>query len=134
MAVVSFGDEVRMLHHFDAPMTDSAGAYVAENFTFRQRNTHWQRLLPSLVEMLDDEREAGGDDWSIVFIITDAQINTNRDTVRRWCRKAREKGYILLLIIMDGNNANDSVLTRQFVSFAGGQVTTTRYIENFPFE
>ena len=40
LAIASFGEQLRLLHPFDQPFTEQAGAFTMANFTFSQTKTH----------------------------------------------------------------------------------------------
>ena len=56
ISVLSFGESVRMLHSFDEPFSDDAGARVVSSFSFKQRSTHMASTLRSIVGLLDEAK------------------------------------------------------------------------------
>jgi midasin (ATPase involved in ribosome maturation) len=88
IAVVSFGETFRLLHAFDQPFTEQAGAYALSSFTFAQTKTQWPRFLETAVTFLEDAKAAapaGGDDHlQLMFVLSDAQVQQDRELVARY--------------------------------------------------
>lgn len=139
LAVVSFGDEVRLLHAFDRPFTDASGAHTISQFSFQQAKTHWPRFLESAVAQFAQAKHecagAGDELLQLAFIISDARVQQDRETVARWTREAAERRQLLVLIVIDstGGNEANSILKLQSVTYPGGKIKVVKYLENFPF-
>ena len=60
ISVVNFGKEVQLLHPFERPFTDDAGASFMSQMTFAQKETNYEAALEGIVEMLDLARKEVG--------------------------------------------------------------------------
>jgi midasin len=144
IGVLSFGETVRLLHPLDSPFTDAAGAKVVSQFTFAQKKTNMARSLETLVGVLDVARAANGGGGSgvggkvelsqLVFMISDGRFEQEaRERVRRWVRTAEQQGQLLVLLIVDSPDANNSILNTKRISYTNGKMVMSRYLEDYPF-
>ena len=57
LAVLSFAEQIQMLHPFERPFSAEAGAHMLSRFTFNQKHTHMEGLLHTVVSTLRLARE-----------------------------------------------------------------------------
>jgi midasin len=140
LSVVSFGDDVQLLHPFDRPFTETSGAYALSAFKFDQAKTHWPRFLETAVTLLTEAKQdssAGDEQLQLMFVISDARVQQDRETVARWTREAAERRQLLVLIVIDANatgpNSAQSILSLKSVTYPNGKIKVVEYLENFPF-
>ncbi len=138
IAVVSFGEDVRLLHPFDQPFTEQAGAYTLSSFTFKQTKTQWPRFLETAVSLLDHAKadspaSAGDESLQLMFVISDARVQQDRETVARFAREAAEKKQLLVLMVIDSTVPNQSILALKSVTYPNGKIKVVEYLDNFPF-
>lgn len=57
LAVLSFAEQMQMLHPFERPFSASAGAHMLSRFTFNQQCTNMEALLRTVVSTLRLARE-----------------------------------------------------------------------------
>jgi len=94
----------------------------------------------------------------LVFVISDARIQQDRDVLSRWTREALNRGQLIVLIILDcsnnnnNNNNNTSISNTQIVHYdtdtyshshfqasnapassARGKLRLSSYLDDFPF-
>lgn len=124
--MVSFGESVKLLHSFDQPWSDDAGASVVSKFTFRQRRTDTAATLRSIVSLLDVAKQgvrassAGVSTQclQLVFMISDGRFDRDRrDVVRRWVREAAQRNQLLVLLVCDGPDPSSSILETKSVRY-----------------
>ena len=132
LAVMSFGDGVRLLHPFDKQFTSEAAGGVMSKFTFRQESTDFCKTLESLVGILSAEQGPSGDGATttqLVFLISDGHIDQgNRARVGKWVRHARQLNQLFVLIIVD------PVLEDQrLIKFENGGIQDIPYMDDYPF-
>lgn len=53
LAIMSFGETVKLLHPFHTPFSDKSGAYVISQFQFQQKATRWPHFLENVVTVLE---------------------------------------------------------------------------------
>lgn len=132
LAVMSFGDSVRLLHPFDKQFTSEAAGSVMSQFTFRQESTDFCRTLESLVSILSSAQNPAtseGTTTQLVFLISDGHIDQgNRARVGKWVRHARQQNQLMVLIIVD------PVLEEQrLIKFGPSGIENIPYMEDYPF-
>jgi midasin (ATPase involved in ribosome maturation) len=139
IGVVSFGDSMRMLHSFDQPLSDDHGAYVLSQFEFQQRSTSWPRFLEGVVSSLEYAKlmqrtaSSGEEQLQLVFVISDARVQQDRELVARWSREALSKGQLLVMLIIDSPERSKSILSLKSVSYPDGKLKLVEYLDGFPF-
>jgi len=81
--------QVRALHTFDTPFTESSGPQVITQFTFDSKGTNTAGFLRAAMSMLEESRNSGNsastheDHLQIVFILSDGRVlEKNVDKVK----------------------------------------------------
>jgi midasin len=135
LAVVNFGEQVRLLHPFDRPFTDQDGAYVASQFKFQQENTDWVCFLDAALKILEEagQEHRDQDHLQLVFVISDGVLKSSREEVARRTREALDRGQLLVLLVVDSPDPKKSINHRQSASYAGGKLSMKHYLEGYPF-
>ncbi|KAF2497757.1 P-loop containing nucleoside triphosphate hydrolase protein [Lophium mytilinum] len=131
VAVVGFGDDVKVAHDFDKPFTSDAGANKTD-----------ARL----------RGQGRGDDlWQLMLVVSDGICDGHAE-IQRLVRKAQESRVMIVFVVVDatatsgvGENGDgakgpekgkekQSVLDLKSVEFgADGKMAITRYMDRFPF-
>ena len=148
VAVASFGENVQMLHSFDAhTFNDSDGIRIVRNFNFNQTSTDVLLLMETSLRVLAEAREkratgsaTAPELWQLEIIISDG-VCANHEKLRSALRRAREQRVLVVFIILDtlhqkpGMSADDiekqSILELKEVR---ADLTWRPYLETFPFE
>ncbi|KAH7288779.1 hypothetical protein KP509_31G042700 [Ceratopteris richardii] len=139
MAVASFGQKgnVRVLHDFDSPFSMESGIEIISQFTFRQDNTIADEPMADLLHyitwMLDScaHKIFGRHQiQQLVLIIADGRFH-EKEKLRHCIREALSRGQMVAFIVLD--NAPESIMDVQSVSFSGGVPAFSKYIDTFPF-
>ncbi|KAH9296173.1 hypothetical protein KI387_039761, partial [Taxus chinensis] len=142
LAVASFGEKgnVRLLHDFDQPFSSEAGLQMISKFSFKQDNTIADEpvvdLLTYLTCMLShvamNLRAPSGlsEIQQLVLIIADGRFH-EKESLNRCVRDAISRKQLLAFIVLD--NAEESIMNVQSVSFTGGVPTFSKYLDSFPF-
>ncbi|KAI3637359.1 hypothetical protein MIR68_004008 [Amoeboaphelidium protococcarum] len=122
VGVASFGESVRMIHPFDAPLSSgiasgdaNGGANMISQFTFNQDKTIVGQLLSQSVSMLRQQRMgsrggSGQDLWQLQIIISDG-ICEDHQNIRQMVRQATVNDKIMTLFIvldMDKSTQNQA--------------------------
>ena len=141
VAVVKYGDSLRLLHPFDRQWTDDSGRYAVSQFSFKQTTTRWPTVLQQLIQLMGaasaGRTSSGTECLQLCFLISDGQIQQDRDDVRHWTREAQRRHILLVLIIVD--TAERSIAsTSRYVGGATGKagkggLMFEGYLDNFPF-
>lgn len=143
ISLVKFGQDIQLLHPFDMPFTDDAGSRVISQFGFQQTKTNMVQTLDAILHVLDNAKNASTaasnasnvEFTQIVFLISDGRFDTDgRMRIKKLIETALEQQQLIVLLIVDqASNAENSILETKSVAFTKGKVTMTPYLENYPF-
>ncbi|KAI9221601.1 hypothetical protein BC828DRAFT_64979 [Blastocladiella britannica] len=135
LGVAAFGDRVDIVHPFDQPFSDDAGARALSSFTFAQQRTRVGHLVETAAAAFDQASSSGGGDdtWHLLLIISDG-VCEDHDRVRNLVRRAAERRILVAFIVLDQKPEAESILKMSAVEFTGGKVVMRRYMETFPFD
>ncbi|XP_075750975.1 midasin [Rhipicephalus microplus] len=130
LGVVSFGEQVRILHLLGQPWTRESGAKVAGLLNFQQTRTRVAPLLKAATELLPP----GPDTARLLLIISDGRgICSEGDVANAVCR-AHSQGLLMVFVVLDSLGGKDSILEIRQPEFGpSGQVKLRSYMERFPF-
>jgi midasin len=135
VAVMRFGQDVNLVHPFDEPFGDEAGAHVLSRFTFDQDKTDVKQLMETSLSMLQRVRGIRTDLWQLQIIISDG-ICEDHDGIRSLIRRAAEEQILVVFIILDNRLERDSILNMTNVSYRYPQgkveLQLNRYMDTFP--
>lgn len=140
LSVVRFGEDVKLVHPFDKPFNQEAGANVFQWFDFMQERTDIKQLCSKSLKIFENARSTSNSDlWQLQIILSDG-VCEDHQTVQRLVRKAREERVMLVFVIIDGISSNESILDMSQVSYVPDPITGSmtlkveNYLDTFPFE
>ncbi|KAJ3018132.1 hypothetical protein HKX48_003155 [Thoreauomyces humboldtii] len=147
VSVMSFGQDVRLLHPFDRPFSDEAGADVIRRFTFAQDRTNVRQMMDTAMGVLEHARleGAGGggpgatDLWQLQLVLSDG-ICEDHEMVRSLVRRAAEQRIMVVFIVLDNRGDKDSITKMTNVTYGSDPVTgkpllqMNKYMDTFPFD
>ena len=135
LAILKFGENIELVHPFDQPFTDSVGPQVISQFRFGQKGTNVLQLLDNVVGLLDAARQQSNSQTEhvqLVFVISDGRLS-NKSGLGQWIREAEKKRMLIVFIIIDSPNSQDSILQLETVAFSKKKIVRTLYMDDFPF-
>ncbi|KAJ3084604.1 hypothetical protein HDU99_010346 [Rhizoclosmatium hyalinum] len=136
ISVVSFGEDVRLLHPFDRPFSDEAGAEVIHDFTFNQDGTHVRKMMETTTDILKTARQSSqgsAELWQLQIIISDG-ILEDHAAVRALVRQAANARIMVVFVILDKRGDRDSILRMTNVTYTSAGLQMSRYMDTFPFD
>lgn len=141
VGVWSFGDDVKKLHDLSKPFSETSGALVSAHFGFDQNSTCIEQGLSTVIDTLTTVSASSGSKINelprqLVFIISDGRFDTgSRPRIAKLLRVAKERKQLVALIVVEPEEAAESILDVRQVSFKpdGGGVVMNRYLEDYPF-
>eukprot|EP01138_Halocafeteria_seosinensis_P012840 gb/GECG01013116.1/.p1 GENE.gb/GECG01013116.1/~~gb/GECG01013116.1/.p1 ORF type:complete len:2837 (+),score=464.98 gb/GECG01013116.1/:1-8511(+) len=147
IAVAKFGSTCELLHPFDMPFTDESGARVVSRFSFEQSRTATADVLESIIKILDDSQNSiaqsstsitGSSVMQLVFLISDGILTQEKsERIRQWTIEAAEKNQLLVLLLIDSEDPQNSVLNTERIEYGGSpsspRIIRKRYLDDFPF-
>ncbi|ORZ38563.1 hypothetical protein BCR44DRAFT_1497173 [Catenaria anguillulae PL171] len=136
LAVAAFGEQVELVHPFERPFSDDAGAQALGQFTFAQQRTKVVKLLESAIQAFDQASLAAsgtGEAWHLLLVLSDG-VCEDHDKIRNLVRRAAERRVLVAFIVLDQKPEAESIMKMTSVAFEGGKVVMRRYMETFPFD
>ncbi|KAJ2718258.1 AAA ATPase midasin [Coemansia sp. D1744] len=148
LAVVAFGEHVRLLHPFDASFDADAGARVLSRFSFAEDKTDVVQLMDASLRLFE-AASSQADLWRLQLVISDGMCQDHAQLLRQ-VRAAMEQRIMIVFIVLDRSAIaapgatdidpeTDSIMNTKRVSFVPGadgklEIKTERYIDTFPFK
>ena len=139
LSVLKFAEVTELLHPFDRPFTAESGAHMLSRFTFRQKSTHMESLLKSVISQCRVARDqqsaaaSASEQLQLVLIVSDGRRSPTWGDPSHWVRVAAQEHILLCFVVIDSAAKKDSILDLQQVSYPNGKLTISRWIDQFPF-
>ncbi|KAI9596882.1 hypothetical protein BDF19DRAFT_471038 [Syncephalis fuscata] len=141
MAVVGFGEQVRLLQSFTSTWWADMGPQVLRSLTFKQTRTDVRQLMHTTSELLQsaryDSSSGSADLWQLQLIISDG-ICDDHARLAELVRAASERRVMTIFIVLDDKPVDQSIMATNKVAYemVDGKMTLkmTRYLDTFPFE
>ncbi|KAI8917537.1 hypothetical protein DFJ77DRAFT_488317 [Powellomyces hirtus] len=145
VSVLSFGDDIKLLHPFDRPFSDEAGADVIRRFTFGQDRTRVREMMDTAMSILEHARTTAtvgpaSDLWQLQLVLSDG-ICEDHELVRSLVRRAAEQRIMVVFIVLDNRgDEKNSITQMQNITYGTDPKTgvltlqRNRYMDTFPFD
>jgi midasin len=139
LSIVKFGEDTKVVHPFEKQFSAETGAKIFQKFDFQQTRTDIKKLVGESIEIFNNARTMGNADlWQLQIIISDG-VCEDHATIQRLVRRAREEKIMLVFVIIDGINSNESIMDMSQVKYvpdASGNMVlkVDKYLDSFPFE
>ncbi|OWB72559.1 hypothetical protein B5S31_g2275 [[Candida] boidinii] len=140
LSVVKFGNETEVVHSFEKPFSSDSGIKIFQRFDFQQTRTDIRKLVNESIKLFNEARSISGDSdlWQLQIILSDG-VCEDHETIQRLVRKARDEKIMLVFVIIDGVNNNESIVDMSQVNYAPDvngamKLQVTKYLDTFPFE
>ncbi|GMG06313.1 unnamed protein product [[Candida] boidinii] len=106
----------------------------------KQKLTDIRKLVNESIKLFNEARSISGDSdlWQLQIILSDG-VCEDHETIQRLVRKARDEKIMLVFVIIDGVNNNESIVDMSQVNYAPDvngamKLQVTKYLDTFPFE
>lgn len=144
LAIARFGETTQLVHPFEKPFSSESGAHALQWFGFNQERTDVKALVEKSIALFEEAgmgsaaSQNAAELWRLEIIISDG-VCENHDVLRRLVRRAREERIMMVFVIVDGVNNQDSILDLNEVKYetdeAGNMaLKIDRYLDHFPFD
>ncbi|KAJ1787001.1 hypothetical protein LPJ59_005815, partial [Coemansia sp. RSA 2399] len=155
LSVVSFGEQVNLLHPFDSVFDSDAGARVLSRFTFADDKTDVVQLMDASLQLFEAAEQSfssssSSELWRLQLVVSDGVCQDHARLLQQ-VRAAMEQRVMVVFIVLDrsaiattaGGEAvdpeKDSIMNTQHVSFVKGvngkmEMRVERYLDTFPFK
>ncbi|RKF71778.1 Huge dynein-related AAA-type ATPase [Golovinomyces cichoracearum] len=142
ICVIGFGEDVKIAHDFDTTFSSNSGLKILQNFGFQQNRTDIPLLVKRSMEIFRSARakanRSTADLWQLELIISDGICESHdHDKIKRLIREATEERIMMVFVIVDdvkSKKGGQSVMNLSQAMFIDGTVTTSRYLDSFPFQ
>ncbi|GMF87697.1 unnamed protein product [[Candida] boidinii] len=105
-----------------------------------KQKTDIRKLVNESIKLFNEARSISGDSdlWQLQIILSDG-VCEDHETIQRLVRKARDEKIMLVFVIIDGVNNNESIVDMSQVNYAPDvngamKLQVTKYLDTFPFE
>ncbi|KAG0682446.1 hypothetical protein C6P42_002987 [Pichia californica] len=139
LSIMKFGTDPTIVHPFEKQFASNSGINVFREFKFDDTRTDIKKLISKSLKVFSEARAFGDSDlWQLEIILSDG-VCEDHDTIQRLVRKAREEKVMIVFVVIDGLNSNESILDMSQASYAMDnnnkmKLQVTRYLDTFPFE
>lgn len=144
LAIARFGGTTQLVHPFEKPFSSESGAHALQWFGFDQERTDVKALVQKSITMFEEAAvnnavsQSAAELWRLEIIISDG-VCEDHDSLQRLVRRAREERIMMVFVIVDGVNNQDSILDLNEVSYETDEsgnmgLKINRYLDHFPFD
>lgn len=140
LSIVRFGEDVKVVHPFDKPFNNQeSGPKIFQYFDFQQTKTDIKNLCNKSLKIFESAKiNSNSDLWQLQIILSDG-VCEDHATIQALVRRARESKIMLVFVVIDGINSNESILDMSQVRYefdANGNsvLKVDKYLDSFPFE
>ncbi|KAF6211344.1 hypothetical protein GE061_011856, partial [Apolygus lucorum] len=137
LAVLSFGESIKVLHELGQPFTDSSGARLVQQLTFDQKRTKVGALVDYTTALLSScAKKTDADVAQLLVILSDGRgvMSEGEASVLSAVRSAKHNRIFMIFVIIESPNSKDSILDIRQPCFKDGKLLgITSYMDNFPF-
>ncbi|KYM95099.1 PREDICTED: midasin-like [Cyphomyrmex costatus] len=135
LSVLSFGEQVKVLHPLEEAFTEQSGSRLIQEMKFDQKKTMIGQLVDFTVDMFESQC-ASSDNAKLLVVLSDGRgiFSEGKEKVNCAVRRARLVDIFLVFIIVDNPINKDSILDIRMPVFEKGKLLGIRsYMDNFPF-
>merc|ERR1712071_120593 len=139
LGVVSFGEDVQLIHPLQDSFSEESGPRILQQFTFEQKKTKISELVDFVNAMMSQAASSSTAQSltaQLLLIVSDGRglFSEGADCVHQSIRRAKQAGIFMVFVIIDNPDSKDSILDiRQPVFEAGKLLGIKPYLDSFPF-
>lgn len=139
LCIMKFGEDSEVVHPFEKQFSGDAGINVFRNFDFQDTKTDVKKLVDKSLSVFNDARSMGDSDlWQLQIVLSDG-VCEDHQKVERLVRRAREEKVMIVFVVIDGLNNQESIMDMNQVNYvtdANGtmKLQVNKYLDSFPFE
>ncbi|XP_014485932.1 PREDICTED: midasin [Dinoponera quadriceps] len=134
LGVVSFGEQVQVLHPLEEIFTEQSGSRLMQEMRFDQKTTEFAEVVDFTVDMFES-RHTSSDNAKLLIILSDGRgIFRRKERVTRAVRRARLANIFTVFIILSNPANKYSILDdREAVFERNKPVEFRSCMDDFPF-
>ena len=136
LAVMTFGEEAKLLHSLDETFSDASASRLLTEFSFNQKKTRVDSLLTTVSSIFLNNKTAAQSSSEIsqlLIIISDGRgLFSEGQEVTQRIRELNDAGVFCVFVILD--TGKSSILDHEYVTInPNGSVQRESYMHHFPF-
>ncbi|KAJ8669610.1 hypothetical protein QAD02_000869 [Eretmocerus hayati] len=135
LSVLSFGEEMKILHPLGETFSEQSGSRLMQEMRFEQKKTMIGQLVDFTVDMFESQ-SSSSDNAKLLVVLSDGRgiFSEGPEKVNRAVRRARLADIFLVFIIVDNPMNKDSILDIRMPIFQDGKlIGIYPYMDTFPF-
>ncbi|OXU25001.1 hypothetical protein TSAR_006385 [Trichomalopsis sarcophagae] len=135
LSVLSFGEEINVLHPLGETFSEHSGSRLVQKMRFEQKKTMVGELVNFTVDMFQSQSNST-DNAKLLVVLSDGRgiFSEGTEKVNLAVRRARLADIFLVFIIVDNPLNKDSILDIRMPVFQGGKlIAINSYMDSFPF-
>ena len=139
ISIMKFGTKAEVVHPFEKQFGNNSGINAFREFKFDDTRTDIKKLISKSLKVFNEARSFGDADlWQLQIILSDG-VCEDHETIQRLVRKAREEKVMIVFVIIDGLNSQESILDMSQANYTTDdngkmKLQVTKYLDTFPFE
>lgn len=139
ISIMKFGTNSEVVHPFEKQFGGNSGTNVFREFKFDDTRTDIKRLVSKSLKVFNEARAFGDSDlWQLEIVLSDG-VCEDHETIQRLVRRAREEKVMIVFVIIDGLNSQESILDMSQASYITDdngkmKLQVSKYLDTFPFE
>ncbi|XP_032667152.1 midasin [Odontomachus brunneus] len=134
LGVVSFGEQVQVLHPLGETFTEQSGSRLIQDMRFDQRTTKFAEVVNFTVDMFESQHMSNN--AKLLIILSDGMgiFSIGTEKVTRAVRRAKLANIFTVFIILDNPTNKHSILDIREPVFQGSKLLEFRScMDDFPF-
>lgn len=137
LSVVSFGENVEIVHKLTDPFTDRSGVKLLQKFSFAQNKTCIGKLVDFVTEMFSQvHSQSTALNAKLLVLVSDGRgvFSEGETLVKQAVRRAQLSNIFMVFVIIDNPENKSSVLDIRMPVFKDGKLLGIHnYMDVFPF-
>lgn len=139
LSIMKFGSDSEVVHPFEKQFGGNSGVKAFREFKFDDTKTDIKKLVSKSLKVFNEARAFGDSDlWQLEIILSDG-VCEDHETIQRLVRRAREEKVMIVFVIIDGLNSQESILDMSQATYTTGEngkmkLQVNKYLDTFPFE
>lgn len=137
LSVISFGEQIEIIHKLVDQFTDRSGVKLLQRFQFNQNKTCVAKLVDFATEMLSQSQSHSNVlNAKLLIIVSDGRgvFSEGETNMRQTVRRAKLSNIFMVFVIIDSPENKNSILDIRMPVFKDGKLLHIQnYMDVFPF-
>lgn len=137
LSVISFGEQIEIIHKLVDQFSDRSGVKLLQKFQFNQDKTCVAKLVDFATEMLNQLQSPSNVlNAKLLIIVSDGRgvFSEGETNIRQAVRRAKLSNIFMVFVIIDSPENKNSILDIRMPVFKDGKLLHIQsYMDVFPF-